>query len=204
MRKIRQIGKIGKITSVGGSSVNYGMEFLQANTDKVDMPIPYINGNDFYIKTRVKATGLGQDYYAMGDNVSPKFWFGVNQANNKMEAGLFTQFVTPSLPIFALDEWYEIEVGYRDGAGEIYIIIDGVERDTTAATSIASQDIDFILGKIGVVPFNSGDWIIDWIDADGEMFKLNKIVGGKIVGSLGTQHTITTDRGDVNDMLVAI
>ena len=205
MRNIRQIGKIRNIARVSLGGKNYGMEFLQANTDAVVMPIPHVAGNDFYIKARVKATGLGETYYAMGDNVTPRMWFGINQSSKLLEAGVFGVYVTPTSPSFELGEWQEIEIGWRSADDLAYVLIDGIEKDTTISTGATSQDIIFNLGKIdGGVSQNSGSWIVDWIDANGEMFSLNKIVAGKIVGSQGTEHVITTDRVDVNDMLIEL
>jgi hypothetical protein len=207
MRKITKIRNIKAITSVS-SGGRVGLEFLQAQTDIINFVTPYTAGEDYYIETRVKWTSLGADFVSFGSGqLAYDFYVAINNISSHWRNGLSNKVDQEMGAVVGsvLNQWRTIRFEYHYEAEEGHLYIDGVRMtDITGAAKKLTGVQEFSIGKLKGFEDNSGDTLVDWVNVNGEMFNLNNIIGGNVIGSEGSAVPIITDRADVNDMLVKL
>lgn len=199
------------------ASANKALEFLEVQTDQLIVPCAFLIASDFYFEMRFRITALGASTAALtGSNTNTKMQFGRGASNDEPYFLLGSSGGYVSGEIITVGTWYTMKTKYdtsETNQRTMYLTTnDGVNEGTdqigsaqAISSGLVDGNINMILGKFEAGAVDSGDWEIDWIDANGIVYNFDEIVAGQVLDSNdGNALTITTDRADVNDMLVTV
>lgn len=200
--------------TISAVAANKALEFLEAQTDSFISPAPILVASDWYMDIRLKCTALSTvsgTGALMGSNTAPKCIVAIHNSEPYLLLGSTGGSVTGET--FSLNTWYTIRAKYiaSGTVGKWYMTTNDAINESTdeinsgTVSGLIDGDIDFNVGKYEEAG-NDGNWQVDWVDFNGIKYELNEFVNTNQVEDTGNanQLTVTSDRADINDMLVTV
>ena len=193
--------------TISAAVANNYIEFLEAQTDNIVIPISLVNGTDWYMEVKLRTSGSTIDSYWFGNaGTAPQLTLGRKASDNTWQWRLEGSSQSAK-GVFNANTWYKFRLEYRGSDDKYRVLIDDVVLfDYAAAITLTTGGNNFNVGKhhSGV----DGDWDIDYIDLDGELYNFNEIFAGTpptVKDSTALiSRDVTTDRADEQLMVKAV
>lgn len=194
---------------------NKAIEFLQAQTDNLIIPLAFDFSTAFSFSMRFKIKTKGTTTSIIGYNTYPKMIFGAGDApeyDPYFQINANATYITASQLL--INTWYTMKMK-MDPANHYlkrYLTTNETINESTdeigvilSMTDVSNGTIQMGIGKHSTLA-NQGDWVIDWVDANGIIYNFDSITAGGVVTDENGLNplTVISNRADVTAMIVDI